>query len=107
MSTLAQKNKRWGGGFQGRLGNDEAYDQALADAFYALKTITLLMHPAVPKAASALQMLSTSHMRSSLGERLMGPKELAASLGQGADEAAHEKRTKTRWCLVVTVGDIR
>ncbi len=42
------QNKRWGDASKAAKGDDEAYDQALADAFAALRTVTLLMHPAVP-----------------------------------------------------------
>ncbi len=43
-----QENKRWDDASKAAKGNDEAYAQALADAFCALRTVTLLMHPAVP-----------------------------------------------------------
>ena len=41
-------NKRWGDASKAAKGDDAAYEQALADAFAALRTTTLLMHPAVP-----------------------------------------------------------
>ena len=41
-------NKRWDEASRAAKGDDAAYDQALADAFCALRTTTLLMHPAVP-----------------------------------------------------------
>jgi methionyl-tRNA synthetase len=41
-------NKRWGDASKAAKGDDAAYDQALADAFVALRTVTLLMHPATP-----------------------------------------------------------
>ena len=41
-------NKRWGDASKAAAGDDAAYEQALADAFAALRTTTLLMHPAAP-----------------------------------------------------------
>ncbi len=41
-------NKRWSDASKAAQGDDAAYEQALADAFQALRTVTLLMHPAVP-----------------------------------------------------------
>lgn len=41
-------NKRWGEASKAAQGDDVAYEQALADAFQALRTVTLLMHPATP-----------------------------------------------------------
>ncbi len=41
-------NKRWGDASKAAKGDDVAYDQALADAFCELRTLTLLMHPATP-----------------------------------------------------------
>lgn len=41
-------NKRWGNASKAAKGDDAAYEQALADAFAALRTTTLLMHPAAP-----------------------------------------------------------
>ena len=41
-------NKRWGDESKAAKGDDEAYAHALANAFAALRTVTLLMHPAAP-----------------------------------------------------------
>ena len=41
-------NKRWGDESKAAKGDDAAYEHALANAFAALRTTTLLMHPAVP-----------------------------------------------------------
>ena len=41
-------NKRWGDASKAAKGDDDAYEAALADAFCYLRTVTLLMHPAVP-----------------------------------------------------------
>lgn len=41
-------NKRWGDESKAAKGDDAAYEHALANAFCALRTVTLLMHPAVP-----------------------------------------------------------
>ena len=82
------ENKRWGEASKAAQGNDEAYDQALADAFYALKTITLLMHPAVPEGCERIaDALNFPHEEFFSWENaFMGPKELATKLGQSAEE---------------------
>lgn len=41
-------NKRWGDESKAAKDNHDAYVQALANAFRALRTVTLLMHPATP-----------------------------------------------------------
>ena len=41
-------NRRWGDESKAAKGDDAAYEHALANAFAALRTVTLLMHPAVP-----------------------------------------------------------
>ncbi len=41
-------NKRWGDESKAAKGDDDAYEHALANAFVALRTTTLLMHAAVP-----------------------------------------------------------
>ena len=41
-------NRRWDDASKAARGDDGAYEAALADAFRALRTVTLLMHPAVP-----------------------------------------------------------
>ncbi len=41
-------NKRWGEESRAAKGDDAAYEHALANAFAALRTTTLLMHPAAP-----------------------------------------------------------
>ncbi len=41
-------NKRWGDESKAAKGDDAAYEHALANAFAALRTTTLLMHPAAP-----------------------------------------------------------
>ncbi|MGI6231100.1 MAG: methionine--tRNA ligase [Tractidigestivibacter sp.] len=41
-------NKRWGDESKAAKGDDAAYEHALANAFAELRTVTLLMHPAVP-----------------------------------------------------------
>ena len=82
------ENKRWGEASKAAQGSDEAYDQALADAFYALKTITLLMHPAVPEGCERIaDALNFPHEEFFSWENaFMGPKELATKLGQSAEE---------------------
>jgi methionyl-tRNA synthetase len=43
-----EANKRWGDESRAGKDDDAAYEQALANAFAALRTTTLLMHPAAP-----------------------------------------------------------
>jgi len=44
-----EANKRWDAESKAARGDDEAYDAALANAFAYLRTLTLLMHPFVPR----------------------------------------------------------
>ncbi len=43
-----EANKLWDAASKAAKDNEVAYEQALADAFCALRTLTLLMHPAAP-----------------------------------------------------------
>jgi methionyl-tRNA synthetase len=83
-------NKRWDDASRGAKGDDAAYAQALADAFCALRTVTLLMHPAVPEGCE----LVCKHLGFepefffSWENAFDDPSALAAKLGEGAGEHA-------------------
>ena len=85
-----QENKRWDDASKAAKGDDAAYEQALADAFCALRTVTLLMHPAVPSGCEKI----CEHMGFgaedffSWEHAFDGPVELAATLGQTPVEHA-------------------
>ena len=85
-----QENKRWDDASKAAKGDDAAYEQALADAFCALRTVTLLMHPAVPSGCEKI----CEHMGFgaedffSWKHAFDGPVELAATLGQTPVEHA-------------------
>ena len=85
-----QENKRWDDASTAAKGDDAAYEQALADAFCALRTVTLLMHPAVPSGCEKI----CEHMGFGAEEFFSwehafdGPVELAATLGQTPVEHA-------------------
>jgi methionyl-tRNA synthetase len=82
-------NKRWDAASKAAKGDDDAYAAALADAFAALRTVTLLMHPAVPDGCEAV----CSHMGFaatdffSWDHALETPDELARSLGETGPHA--------------------
>lgn len=84
------QNKRWDDASKAAKGDDAAYEQALADAFAALRTVTLLMHPAVPAGCEKI----CEHMGFEVGEffgwenAFAGPLELAQARGEAADEHA-------------------
>lgn len=48
------ENKRWDEASKASKGDDDAYAQALADAFVALRATTIMMHPATPAAAEEI-----------------------------------------------------
>ena len=81
-------NKRWDGASKAAGDDDEAYVAALADAFAALRTCALLMHPVVPAGCE----LIAEYM--GFGEReffswehaLSTPRQLAAELGEDASK---------------------
>ncbi len=86
-------NKRWDEARKTSQGNDAAYEAALADAFCALRTATLLWHPAVPKGCELIcsylgfadkDFFSWEHAFENCSE-------LARSLGE--DPAQHKLRT--------------
>ena len=83
-------NKRWDEASKAAKGDDDAYEAALADAFVALRTTALLMHPAVPRGCE----LVCEHMGFSPEEFFTwdhafdGPVELAARRGEAPQEHA-------------------
>ena len=83
-------NKRWDAASKAARGDDAAYERALADAFRALRTVTLLMHPAVPSGCERI----CAHMGFDADEffswehAFEGPAELAALHGEAPGEHA-------------------
>ena len=83
-------NKRWDEASKAARGDDAAYEAALADAFVALRTTALLMHPAVPAGCERI----CEHMGFSPREffgwehALEGPLELAAARGESPEAHA-------------------
>ena len=83
-------NKRWGDDSKAAKGDDAAYDQALADLFCALRTLTLLMHPAVPTGCELIceHLGFAPEVFFSWEHAFEGPLELAALAGETAEEHA-------------------
>ncbi len=84
------ENKRWDDASKAAKGDDEAYAQALADAFCALRTVTLLMHPAVPSGCEKIceHMGFDPDVFFSWEHAFEGPAELAALAGEKPEEHA-------------------
>ena len=82
------ENKRWGDASKAAKGDDAAYDQALADAFCALRTVTLLMHPAVPIGCGTIcDFLGfDKELFFSWDHAFETPAQLAATLGETPEE---------------------
>lgn len=83
-------NRRWDAASKAAKGDDAAYAAALADAFCALRCITLLLHPAVPEGCERIcehfafepaTFFSWEHAFDT-------PARLAALAGEGAGEHA-------------------
>lgn len=83
-------NKRWGAASTSAKGDDAAYDQALADTFCALRTITLLMHPVVPAGCERIgeHMGFSPDLFFSWDHAFETPTELATILGERPEEHA-------------------
>ena len=83
-------NKRWGDESKAAKGNDAAYEHALANAFAALRTTTLLMHPAAPMGCELISehLAFDAKVFFSWDNAFMTPSELAESLGQTPAEHA-------------------
>ena len=83
-------NKRWGDASKAARGDDAAYDQALADAFVALRTVTLLMHPCAPWGCESIceHLAFDKELFFSWEHAFDGPRELAALEGKTPEEHA-------------------
>ena len=83
-------NKRWGDASKAAKGDDAAYDQALADAFVALRTVTLLMHAATPWGCEDIceHLAFDKDVFFSWEHAFDGPRELAALEGKSPAEHA-------------------
>jgi methionyl-tRNA synthetase len=81
-------NKQWGDASKAAKGDDAAYDQALADAFCALRTVTLLMHPAVPTGCETIcsYLGFDKELFFSWKHAFETPAGLAATLGETPEE---------------------
>ena len=83
-------NKRWGDASKAAKGDDVAYDQALADAFVALRALTLLMHAAAPWGCEKIceHMAFDADVFFSWEHAFEGPRELAALAGETPEQHA-------------------
>lgn len=81
-------NKRWGEESKAAKGDDEAYGHALANAFVALRTETLLMHAATPFGCERIcDYLNFDHETFfSWDNAFKTPVELAALAGETAEQ---------------------
>ncbi len=81
-------NKRWGDASKAAKGDDVAYDQALADAFVELRTLTLLMHPAAPWGCEKIceHMAFDAETFFSWDHAFEGPRDLAALAGETPEQ---------------------
>lgn len=86
-------NKRWDDASRASKGDDEAYRQALADAFRCLRTLTLLMHPVVPGGCEriAKYLRFPSELFFSWEHAFEGPVELAAYRAEKPEDHALEE----------------
>ena len=77
-------NKRWDDASKAAKGDDAAYEAALADAFCALRTTALLMHPAVPTGCEKIceHMGFSPELFFSWDHAFDGVVELAAACGE-------------------------
>ena len=83
-------NKRWDAASKAAGDDEAAYVAALADAFAALRTTALLMHPAVPAGCELIceHMGFEKHDFFSWEHALETPRQLAEALGEDASEHA-------------------
>ena len=83
-------NKRWDAASKAAGDDTDAYVAALADAFAALRTTALLMHPAVPAGCELVaEYMSFSEKDFFSWEHALAtPRELAAELGEDASKHA-------------------
>jgi methionyl-tRNA synthetase len=82
-------NKRWGDESKAAKGDDAAYEAALANAFAALRTTTLLMHPAAPFGCEAIceHLAFSKDDFFSWDHAFQNPTQLSRALGE--DPAEH------------------
>ena len=83
-------NKRWGDESKAAKGDDAAYEHALANAFAALRTTCLLMHPAVPMGCELIaeHLAFAPEVFFSWENAFKTPAELAESLGETPEQHA-------------------
>ena len=83
-------NKRWGDESKAAKGDDAAYEHALANAFAALRTTTLLMHPAAPMGCELIceHLAFDPSLFFSWDHAFETPAQLARTLGQTPEEHA-------------------
>ena len=83
-----EANRLWTDAGKAAKGDDAAYDAALADAFVALRTTTLLMHPVVPEGCELIARHLAFDERTffSWEHADLGPRELAALAGEAPEE---------------------
>ena len=83
-------NKRWDAASKAAGDDDAAYVAALADAFAALRTCALLMHPAVPAGCELIAEYMGFEKRDffSWDHALCTPRQLAEELGECASDHA-------------------
>ena len=79
-----EANKRWGAESKAARDDAAAYEQALANAFAALRTVTLLMHPAAPFGCEKIceYLAFPAEAFFSWDHAFESPAELAAALGE-------------------------
>jgi excinuclease ABC subunit A len=80
-------NKRWGDESKAAKGDDAAYEHALANAFAALRTTTLLMHAAVPMGCELIaeHLGFEKDVFFSWDHAFETPRQLAEALGETAE----------------------
>ena len=83
-------NKRWGDESKAAKGDDAAYEHALANAFAALRTTTLLMHAAAPMGCELIceHLGFDKDVFFSWEHAFETPKQLAEALGETAESHA-------------------
>lgn len=85
-----EANRRWDDASKAAKGDDAAYRQALSDAFRCLRTLTLLMHPAVPAGCERIaELLNIPHSAFfSWKHAFESLPEIAAGAGMDAENHA-------------------
>lgn len=85
-----EANKRWDAASKAAKDDEAAYARALADAFRSLRTLTLLMHPAVPEGCEKIRehLAVPAGLLFSWDHAFEGVGELVSAMG--GEPAAHE-----------------